>query len=80
MCAIIKGYGNHFLEDGTKIKCEIKLTAYAGKPWIEIAYRIFNTTYEPLHLASLTFSFNAPDGLAALGHAWLLLTMQLIMI
>ena len=38
------------------ISFELKLTAYAEKPWIEIAHRIINTTDEPLHLSSLIFS------------------------
>lgn len=61
ICAIIKGLGYHILSDGTNIACEIRLTAYINKPWVELAYRIINTTYEPLHLSSLAFNFQAPQ-------------------
>lgn len=33
----------------------ISVTAYANKPWVEIAYRIINTTPDSLHIASLQF-------------------------
>ena len=38
---------------------ELKLTAYAEKPWVEISYRIINSTDDPLHVASLTFALLA---------------------
>lgn len=38
------------------ISFELKLTAYAEKPWVEISYRIINSTDEPLHVASLIFA------------------------
>ena len=41
---------------------EVKLTAYAEKPWVEIAYRIINSTDQPLALSELKFSVLAGDG------------------
>lgn len=41
---------------------EVKLTAYAEKPWVEIAYRIINSTDQPLALSKLKFSVLAHDG------------------
>ena len=38
---------------------ELKLTAYAENPWVEISYRIINSTDDPLHVASLTFALLA---------------------
>lgn len=38
---------------------EIKITAYAKKPWVEVSYRIINTTFEPLKVASLVFYIKA---------------------
>ncbi|MBR1470257.1 MAG: hypothetical protein IJ600_01285 [Lachnospiraceae bacterium] len=35
---------------------ELKLTAYAEKPWVEISYRLINETSAPLHAASLVFA------------------------
>ncbi len=41
---------------------EVKLTAYAEKPWVEIAYRIINSTDQPLALSELKFSVLAHRG------------------
>ena len=41
---------------------ELSLTAWAGKPWVEISYRIINTTPGPLHVASLVFSLKRDQG------------------
>lgn len=38
------------------IRFECIVTAYAGKPWVNISYRIINTTDEELHIASLVFA------------------------
>lgn len=38
------------------IRFECKVSAYAGKPWVNISYRIINTTDEELHPASLVFA------------------------
>ena len=41
------------------IRFELRLTAYAGKPWTEVSYRIINTTDEPLAVKSLVFHYKA---------------------
>lgn len=42
---------------GTRdIHFECIVEAYAGKPWVNISYRIINTTDDELHLASLIFA------------------------
>ena len=41
---------------------EVKLTAYSEKPWVEIAYRIINTTDELLAISELRFSVLARNG------------------
>lgn len=38
------------------ISFQLKVTAYAGKPWVEISYRLINSTAAPLHVASLVFA------------------------
>ncbi len=38
---------------------ECKLTAYAGKPWFEVAFRIINSTPEPIKVDSLVFALKA---------------------
>ena len=41
------------------IRFELRLTAYAGKPWTEVSYRIINTTDNPLTVKSLVFHYKA---------------------
>lgn len=57
ICAIIKAKGHHIAKDHQKIAFEVTLTAYTGKPWVEIAYRIINTTLKPLHIGTLELNF-----------------------
>lgn len=57
LCAILSCKG----ECGNNISFELKVTAYAEKPWVEISYRIINSTDEPLHLASLVFAVMAEE-------------------
>jgi hypothetical protein len=38
---------------------ELKLTAYAEKPWVEVSYRIINSTDSPLHINSLVFALKS---------------------
>ncbi len=40
---------------------ELKLTAYAGKPWVEVSYRLINETSDPLHVAALVFVLKKED-------------------
>lgn len=54
VCAILKTKGSNISGD-VHVDFELKLTAWAGKPWVEVSYRIINTTDEPLHVASLVF-------------------------
>lgn len=58
VCVVLKAMGSNVSgEDGRspRIDFELKLTAWAGKPWVEVSYRIMNTTDDPLHVASLVF-------------------------
>lgn len=58
VCAVLKAVGSNVPdenESGPGIDFELKLTAWAGKPWVEVSYRIINTTDHPLHVASLVF-------------------------
>ncbi len=43
------------------VSFEMKVTAYAQKPWIEISYRLINTTDDALHIASLVFAVLAEE-------------------
>lgn len=59
VCAILKAKGSNVCrsaqENAPAIDFELKLTAWAGKPWVEVSYRIINTSDDPLHVASLVF-------------------------
>lgn len=57
VCAILTADGSNksINATGKNIDFSLKLTAYADKPWLEVSYRIINTTDEPLHVASLVF-------------------------
>lgn len=69
ICAILKASGSNVPqedEEESGIDFEIKLTAWAGKPWVEVSYRIVNTTAQPLHVASLVFQLlRTGDGILA---------------
>ena len=59
VCAVLRVRGSNVLSAAQEclphVDFECKLTAWAGKPWVEVSYRIINTTDEPLHVASLVF-------------------------
>lgn len=53
VCAVLKGTGFHSYKGKDIYKCEIKLFCYIDKPWIELAYRIINTTEDILEIKNL---------------------------
>ncbi len=61
VCAILSAKGSNIVEaDGNsgmtkKIDFELRITAYAGKPWLEVGYRIINTSDDELGIDSLVF-------------------------
>lgn len=55
LCVIVKTNGLHKTEDGRELKFEVKITAWAEKPWIEIAYRLINTSVRELAIGALGF-------------------------
>lgn len=57
VCVVLKAKGCHIAKADHKISFEVTLTAYVGKPWVEVAYRIINTTTNPLHIAALEMKF-----------------------
>lgn len=58
VCTILKAKGTNISAGGAAgaVDFEVKLTAYAKKPWIEVSYRIINTTPEQLPITSLVFN------------------------
>ena len=70
VCAVLKARGSNICEigqGGSHVDFECKLTAWAGKPWVEVSYRIINTTDAPLHVASLVFWLLRTPGETASG-------------
>ncbi len=62
LCTILKNkgvYGAKSAKDveeaDAEIAFETKLTVWSGKPWVEVSYRLINTTDEELDIASLGF-------------------------
>ncbi len=52
-----------------EIAFTLSVTAYTNKPWIEITYRIINTTEDSLHIASLSFHvFRHTNAVDAMQH------------
>lgn len=72
LCAVVQGEGAHCLPDGQERRCRIKVTAYANKPWIELAYTLVNTSYGQLAVKDLSFYFrpSTPAEQAASCVAW----------
>lgn len=54
---VIRAKGSNILNN-KKVDFEITLTSYAAKSWIDVSYRIINTTYDELHIKSLVFYAN----------------------
>ncbi len=63
LIAVLRCMGEYEPEDfranTEKVTFETKLTAWAEKPWVEIAFRIINSTESSLHIASLAFGLTA---------------------
>ncbi len=67
VCAIVKAKGRHEAavpESEGSIDFEVKLTAWAGKPWFELSYRIINCSQNPFEVESLHYRIyrNAEHG------------------
>ncbi len=68
VCTILAATGSNDTEFGgceesNHYRFEIRVTAYAGKPWLEISYRLFNTSESPLKIKSLVFSVMSGNGM-----------------
>ena len=64
VCVILEGVGEHTIEEQS-YKVTIQLTAYAGKPWIEVAYRLFNTSNQALPIEYLNYEILAKNQIYA---------------
>ena len=54
VCAILEAEGHCSLE-GETLQLVCRITVTAGKPWMDVAVRLVNTTDEEQHIASLVF-------------------------
>lgn len=63
VCAILSAKGSNLCAGGLnrRIDFELRLTAYANKPYVEVSYRIINTSSTPLEIASLVFYAKADE-------------------
>lgn len=61
VCAVVKADGS--CSSGTKqYACSVKITAYYGKPWMELSFTLVNSTDEVLQIGALKFALKAcPD-------------------
>lgn len=59
LVAVLRCMGNCI--GSKKISFELKLTAYAEKPWVEIGFRLINSTEEQLPVTSLLFEIFADE-------------------
>ncbi|MDO5403006.1 MAG: hypothetical protein Q4F11_06160 [Eubacteriales bacterium] len=63
VCAILAAKGSNISEASeNKYDFEVRVTAYVGKPYVEVSYRIINSSSCELHVASLVFYVNAQKG------------------
>lgn len=56
VCVILSCKGHLLCDQKTALPCEVRLTAYAGKSWIDTSVRLVNTTDDPLEITSYGFS------------------------
>ncbi len=61
LAAVLRCMGECTGVDGKPITFECGLTAYAGKPWVELSFRLINSTEESLHIASFVFAVMADE-------------------
>lgn len=55
LCVTLKNCGTHLLTGGNRIAFEARITVWSGKPWVEVSYRIINTSKEELDIGALGF-------------------------
>ena len=68
LVTVIRGNGDLLAEGMSEAdehpRFETRITVYAGKPWMETAFRLINTTGGALHAASLVFAVMGDAGAA----------------
>lgn len=59
VCIMLSCQGHLMSDSGNAFPCEIRLTAYAGKSWIDTSVRLINASEEALEIASYGFCVKA---------------------
>ncbi|MDD6572092.1 MAG: hypothetical protein PUF12_06910 [Thermoflexaceae bacterium] len=59
LCAILRNQGK--CTGSRNISFECMITAYSEKKWLEVSYRLINTTDEELHVESLVFCVKSSE-------------------
>lgn len=57
--AVLEGKGQNRGPGGVLFDCELRITAWSGKPWVELGYRIVSRHDEPIHIASMVLGYRA---------------------
>lgn len=62
VCVILSCEAKLTSTNGEKspLTCEVMLSAYADKSWVEVSFRLINTTYCALEISSYDFSIETP--------------------
>jgi len=60
--AKIKGIGKNLSESGSLFDCELELTVFAGKPWMDVAYRFISCEKDLVHIARLYLAIRPEIG------------------
>ena len=70
VCAILRGTGWHCLDGQRRYKGEVKLFCFKDQPYLELHYRLVNTSEEPLAVRSLQIAHRrdySPNARCAVG-------------
>lgn len=65
VCVTLSCNGQLLSDTSNPLPCEVRLTAYAGKSWIDTSIRLINASEEALEIASYGFSVAAGQKVSA---------------
>ena len=68
VCSVLEGTGSHVIGDYS-YQVIVRLTVHAGKPWVEMGYRLFNTSKEAITIDQLSFVIPIQDKVNKIGRA-----------
>lgn len=65
VCVTLSCNGQLLSDTSNPLPCEVRLTAYAGKSWLDTSIRLMNASEEALEIASYGFSVTAGQEVSA---------------